>query len=75
MVVPRIIEKIVEVPKIIEKIIVIEQPILQIVEIPIPYIVIQEVEKIVEVFVDRPVTVYEKVIEIVEVERVVEKIV
>jgi len=42
-VVPRIIEKIVEVPKIIEKIVVVYETILQIVEIPVPQIIIQEV--------------------------------
>jgi hypothetical protein len=39
---------------------VIEQPILQIVEIPVPYIVIQEVEKPIEVIVERIVIQIEK---------------
>lgn len=45
-------------PKIIERIVVVEQPILQIVEIPVPYVVLQEVEKIIEVVVEKPVVQY-----------------
>jgi hypothetical protein len=48
------------VPKIIEKIIVVEQPVLQIVEIQVPYIVIQEVDRLIEVIVEKVVVEIQK---------------
>jgi hypothetical protein len=48
------------VPKIIEKIVVVEQPVLQIVEIQVPYVVIQEVDRPIEVIVEKVVVEIQK---------------